>query len=100
MPLHVLALGKHSLFIIKPLAESRKPLRLLPRLSRMLRAVATNWFPCLPFVKGRTQHIDALYQLLRNWEIKQQGGCLVSQQIDWQSFGYYRRLMSHISHLQ
>lgn len=64
MPLHVLALGKHSLFIIKPLADSRNPLRLLPRLSGMLNAVTTNWFPCLLFVMGRTQQIDALYQLL------------------------------------
>lgn len=83
MPLHVLALGKHSLFIIKPLADSRKPLHLLPRLNGMLKAVATNWFPCLPFVTGKTQQIDALYQLFRNWETKQMGGCLVSQQIDW-----------------
>lgn len=71
MPLHAPALGKHSLFIIKPLADWRKPLHLLPRLSRMLKAVAANWFPCLPFVMAKTQPIDALHQLFWSREIKQ-----------------------------
>lgn len=57
MLLHALALGKHSLFIIKPLADSRKPLHLLPRLSGMLKAVAANWFPCLPFVMGKCNEL-------------------------------------------
>lgn len=53
--LHALALGKHSLFIIKPLADASKTSTSPPGLRGMLKAVATNWFPCLLFVMGTTQ---------------------------------------------
>lgn len=95
MAVRLLALGTHSLFVIKPLVDWRKALHLLPRLNGMLKAVATNWFPCLPFVMGTTQQIDALHQLFGKWEVKHQDGCLVSRQIDGQPFGYWRRHISH-----
>lgn len=63
--LHVLALGKHPIFIIKSepawVQTSGSP----PDTQQMVKATATNWFPSLLFVKGRTQQSTSSIKLSR-----------------------------------
>jgi len=85
--LHALALGKHPLLIIKAQTDSSKPWAQTsasppPGSRRMLKAVGTNWFPCLLFVMGTTRQSTPSINSSGIGERKQQGGCLVSRQID------------------